>query len=190
MPLTGDDVWRLVCHLRVPLRCFVLATVAPGPAPGRFLLGVGGPFWQLQLARTGGEQGSCLLLAEFAGGYRRCGVLAARPAVCRAYPVAREGADGLRPLPGRVCPPGAFDQDDWMVGPDWSGRLTELAAELEIERLAVDHWNGLVAALPPGEELTPDHFLAFQLRLRRRIARESSPPTRERLSQLLHTLSE
>jgi Fe-S-cluster containining protein len=189
VPLTGDDVWRLVRLLRVPLRCFVLPIVAPGPGPGRFLLAAAGPFWQLQLARTAGEQGSCQFLVDFSGGYRRCGVYAARPAVCRAYPVGRHATAGLRPVAGRVCPQGAFERDDWTAGLDWPARLDELTAELELERLAVEDWNSRVAGLAPGEEATPDHFLAFQLRLRRLVAAEPHPATEARVLEILKSLS-
>jgi len=172
VPLTGCDLDRLARALKVPLRCFVEVATSAEPAPGLFRLGRQGPWWRLLLARTPGTTPACVFLRDFPGGYRRCAVYADRPTYCRAYPSFRSSRGELLPLPGRPCPENALAELGTRV--DWGDRLARLEAEQAADRLAVESWNRRLDRLPGAEEATVEHFLAYQLELRRRLARANA----------------
>lgn len=109
---------------------------------------------ELRLRRT--DDGACHALVNI-GGYDRCGVYAARPMVCRTYPVSWTSVTAKGAPEAILCPV------PYGIGP---AEEAQVRADIETSILRWERHDKIVAAWNATEiERTVEQFLAFALPL-------------------------
>ncbi|MDY0060651.1 MAG: hypothetical protein RBU45_12645 [Myxococcota bacterium] len=109
VPLGPNDLRRIAGLLALPPLAFCQAV--PVDTDEGFLLDPRQPElrYRLELRRAGGEEEElapqlpCLFLLELPGGFRRCSLGAAMPALCRSFPLTRDPFGGLSIYEGAGC---------------------------------------------------------------------------------------
>jgi Fe-S-cluster containining protein len=112
------------------------------------------------------ESGTCGLLLELGGGYRRCGAHAFRPGACRAYPLV---ADHLAPLGGALaehacCPVEGLDLYEAAI-PEMLATLEDDRAEQALYLRVLERWEQLFAGRPPERAVPIGAFVDWLLGL-------------------------
>ena len=136
--VTGYDAWRIAAANGLAFTDFLGVATAARAEPGTFRLAGGDA--ALVLARDPSDDRACVFLdAPDADGVRRCGTYAARPRVCRAYPMELRGRDvGVRS--DVTCAP-----DDWdpaaIDRSAWRRDLVLYVLDREIDALVTATWN-------------------------------------------------
>jgi Fe-S-cluster containining protein len=161
--LSGHDVWRLCRGQRVAPETFALARALGEPAADGFRLAPSGPSYRLTLAKQGefALGRPCVFLARRPDGMERCGVYANRPAVCRAYPMARWGGFFYERRDA-ACPPGAWPAAA-PQSPAWRDDIRRGRMEWDLYRRAVAQWNARVDAAATAQTL--DAYYTYLLAL-------------------------
>jgi Fe-S-cluster containining protein len=163
VPVSGYDVWRISRSLGIEPSDFVVAYPGQAVAEFGFELHAGGDRFELALEKHGPFQlgEPCVFLERQADGTSHCGIYAARPSVCRAYPMEAQAGDAIALRPRALCPPGAWP-DGESQQPHWRDRWDSMHGQFEQYRQIVRAWNAQVA-LHAGRTFGMDHYLAYLL---------------------------
>ena len=173
VPISGFDLWRISRATGLDPSDFVVAFGQEASAPLAFRLRKDGEAYELALDKQGafavGQP--CIFLDELAGGVTRCRVYAARPGVCRAYPMKPDAAGRMALRPGALCPSGSWAEDE-ARHPRWRAAWQTVADDMERYGQIVTAWNAQVDA-HPGLVLSlgqyVDHVLSVYDRLADRL---------------------
>lgn len=161
VPLTGNDVWRIVQAQRLAPNLFVQREPEDYPTPTGFLLRPGGPTFGIALRRQYDRRNErpCIFLMHLREGVGRCGIYPHRPAACQSYPMHLQPA-GVVPREDMLCPPGSWAGITAEPG-DWYGRLVRQDLEWDHYAGVVHAWNSAVRQRPAESGYVLDQYLAY-----------------------------
>jgi Fe-S-cluster containining protein len=158
VPLCGADVWALARAQKLPPEQFAVAYTIPETRPETFRLEKGGPMHGLALDKRGKFElkQPCVFLLDLPGGFRRCGVYADRPLVCRAYPMASRRGGGITLRDKPLCPEGAWPRSE-QLRPYWRTTVQGMEMAYDVYAEVVARWNARVEATP-GRATMNEYF--------------------------------
>lgn len=175
----GHDVWRISRELHLPPEQFVAFLRASEPKVPSFKLDHGDDWWSMVLTKAPSRRKHrpCIFLVETPGGYRRCGIYALRPDVCRVYPLRHSrGVLGLRD--DRLCPERSWNLASMDLAP-WRTAFLRDALEDAIYGRVLERWNCFVDSSPAEVRLHPLVFIDYLINAYDRLQpmREALRPT-------------
>ncbi|MBC8076283.1 MAG: YkgJ family cysteine cluster protein [Chloroflexales bacterium] len=161
VPLTGDDVWRIVQGQRLAPIAFVQRDPESTPTTTGFLLRPGGATYGIALRHQPGRRNEwpCIFLMHLRDGVQRCGIYAHRPLACQTYPM-RLQPTGVAPRDDMLCPPGSWAGIAQHPGA-WHERLLQQDRQWQRYAVVVQAWNTAVRRCPPSGGFVLDQYLAY-----------------------------
>lgn len=161
VPLTGDDVWRIVQAQRLAPALFVQREPEDYPSATGFRLRPNGPTWAILLRHQYDRRNErpCIFLMHLRAGVARCGIYPHRPLACQTYPM-RFHPDGVAPRDDMLCPPGSWIGVAEQPG-EWRERLARQDVEWDRYAGVVQVWNTAVDRLSAEHGLVLDEYLAY-----------------------------
>ena len=161
VPLTGDDVWRIVQEQRLAPGLFVQREPEDYPTSTGFLLRPGGATFAISLRRQYDRRNErpCIFLMQLREGRQRCGIYPDRPLACQTYPMRLQPA-GVAPRDDLLCPPGSWAGVSERPG-EWRERLIRQDAAWDLYATVVQAWNAAVRLRPADSGYVLDDYLAY-----------------------------
>lgn len=161
VPLTGNDVWRIVEAQRLAPGRFVQREPEDYPTSTGFLLRPGGATYAISLRHqyVRRNERPCIFLMHLREGVQRCGIYPHRPLACQTYPMQLRPA-GVGAREDMLCPAGSWagitEQPD-----AWRERLLRQDDEWERYARVVQAWNSAVQLRPADSGYVLDDYLAY-----------------------------
>lgn len=161
VPLTGDDVWRIVQEQRLVPGLFVQREPEAYPTSTGFVLRPGGATYAIALRHQYDRRNErpCIFLMQLREGVQRCGIYAHRPLACQTYPMRLQLA-GVLPREDMLCPPGSWAEITERPGA-WRERLIRQDEAWERYAEVVQAWNMAVQLRPADSGYVLDDYLAY-----------------------------
>lgn len=161
VPVTGQDVWRIVQEQRLAPGLFVQREPEDYPTSTGFLLRPGGQSYAISLRHQYDRRNErpCIFLMQLRDGVQRCGIYPHRPLACQTYPMQLQPV-GIRSREDMLCPAGSWAGIAERPG-EWRGRLIQQDAEWERYASVVQAWNSAVRQRPADSGYVLDDYLAY-----------------------------
>jgi Fe-S-cluster containining protein len=161
VPLTGDDVWRIVQEQRLAPGLFVQREPEDYPSSTGFLLRPGGATYAISLRHQYDRRNErpCIFLMQLREGRQRCGIYAQRPLACQTYPMQLR-PEGVVPRDDLLCPLGSWADITERPG-EWRERLIRQDAAWDCYAAVVQAWNAAVRRRPADSGYVLDDYLAY-----------------------------
>lgn len=161
VPVTGDDVWRIVQEQRLAPNLFVQREPEPRPTSTGFLLRPHGSTYAIALRHQYDRRNErpCIFLVQLRDGVGRCGIYHHRPLACQTYPMQQQPA-GVVPREDMLCPPGSWANITQRPG-EWRERLMRQDREWQRFAAVVHAWNTAVRLCPAESGFVLDQFLNY-----------------------------
>ena len=169
VPLCGVDVWSIARAQKLPPEQFAVGYTIPEARPETFRLEQGGPMHGLALDKKGPFElkQPCVFLVEMAGDFKRCGIYADRPLVCRAYPMASRRGGGITLREGPLCPEGAWPRSE-QVRPYWRATVQRMEMAYDVYAEVVLRWNARVEVA--SERATMNEYFSYLMTVYEQLA--------------------
>jgi Fe-S-cluster containining protein len=161
VPLTGNDVWRIVQEQRLAPELFVQREPEQYPTLEGFLLRPGGQTFTIALRHQYDRRNErpCIFLMHLREGIHRCGIYSHRPRACQTYPMQLKPS-GVFPRADMLCPPGSWCGVTDQPG-EWRDQLFRQDAEWEGYARVVQAWNTVIRQRPADTGCVLDQYLAY-----------------------------
>ena len=155
VPLCGVDVWSVARAQKLPPEQFAVAYTLPEARPETFRLEKDGPMHGLALDKQGPFKlkRPCVFLVTLSGDFKRCGIYADRPLVCRAYPMVSRRGGGITFRDKALCPEGAWPGNEVLKG-FWRTAVQKMEMAYDVYAEVIARWNSRVAATPGRATMT------------------------------------
>lgn len=191
VPLTGDDVWRIVQEQRLAPGLFVQREPEDYPSSAGFLLRPNGSTYTIALRHQYDRRNErpCIFLMQLREGVQRCGIYAHRPIACQTYPMQLRPA-GVAPRDDMLCPSGSWAGVTQRPG-EWRARLIRQDNDWQRYAHVVHAWNMAVRLCPPESGFVLDQYLAYLVAAYDMLNMPAEqPPDTARLDAALLALAE